>query len=234
MGTYVKVKNDELMHYGVLGMRWGHSKKGYRSNSIRSALARRSNDKTDAGFNDWKSNDQKKQVAIGAGKNRNELKRAYDADPKNKQLKAEYKTANKEYKSALGKNTTYRKGVVKQEVGSDMSRKYLSEAKKLKKQIDAGKGDATTKKQYQKLMNKYDVERASARRAVAVASKRSQKKASMKRAMTMSAKAAATTAVVGAGGYYVNKHLISQGKQPINVSQVVNLAKKAKEFMGYF
>ena len=235
MSHYIKImKDDELAHFGVLGMKWGHSKKGYRSTNIRSAIARRSNDKTDAGFNDWKKNDDRKQTAISAGKKRNELKRAYDADPKNKQLRSEYKSANKEYKSALGKNTTYRKGVVKQEVGSDMSRKYLSEAKKLKKQLDSGKGDANTKKQHQKLMNKYDVERASARRAVAVANKRSQKKASIKRAMTMSVKAAAATAAVTAGGYYVNKNLVANGKQPIDIPRVVNFAQKAKDFMGYF
>lgn len=225
---------DELLHFGIPGMKWGHSKNGYRSTSVRSAIARRSNDKTDAGFNDWKKNDNQKQEAINAGKKRNELKRASDTDPKNKQLRSEYKSADKEYKSALSKNTTYRKGVVKQEVGSDMARKYLSEAKKLKKQIDNGNGDANTRKQYQKLMNKYDVERASARRAVAVASKRSQKKASIKRAMTMSVKAAATTAAVTTGGYYINKTLMANGRQPIDVSRVINLAQKAKDFMGYF
>ena len=83
-------------------------------------------------------------------------------------------------------------------------------------------------------MNKYDVERASARRAVAVANKRSQKKASIKRAMTMSVKAAVATAAVTAGGYYVNKNLIANGKQLIDIPRVINFAKKAKEFIGYF
>ena len=45
----INSNKDELTHYGVLGMKWGkHSKTGYRSTSIRSALARRSNDITDA------------------------------------------------------------------------------------------------------------------------------------------------------------------------------------------
>lgn len=235
MTQYVKIiKNDALSHVGVLGMHWGHTKKGYRSTNIRSALARRSNDVTDAGFKDWKENDQKKQHAISTGKTKNEAQRNYASNPKDKQAKSDYKSANKDYKSALKANTTYRKGVVKQEVGSDMARKYLSDAKKLKKSIDAGTADSKTKQQYQHLMNKYDVERASARRAVAVASKRSQKKASMKRAMTMTVKAAAATAAITAGGAYVNNKLASQGKQTINIQAVVDFAKKAKDFAGYF
>ena len=236
MTHFIKITDDnqELYHFGVKGMRWGHTKTGYRSTSIRSAIARRQNDATDAGFKDWKVNADKKQDAVVAGKKRNEAKRAYESDRSNKQLKADYKTADKEYKKALSKNTTYRKGVVKQEVGKDMSRKYLSDAKKLKKQIDAGQGTDETKKQYQRLMNQYDIERASARRAVAVASKRSQKKASMKRAMTMSVKAAVATAAVAAGSQYINSRLVAQGKQPVDIPRVINFATKAKDFMGYF
>ena len=44
--------NPELYHYGVKGMKWGVRKKrsSYRSTSLRSAMARRQNEKVDAGF----------------------------------------------------------------------------------------------------------------------------------------------------------------------------------------
>ena len=91
-------------------------------------------------------------------------------------------------------------------------------------------------------MSKHDVERANARRAPEVAAKRSAKKAAIKRGMTMTVKAAATTAAVSAGAYAVNKYLsdhqvtlngksVSFGKQ--NISSVLDTAKKVKDFMGY-
>ena len=231
---YIKITDDEIKHYCILGMKWGHSKRGYRSTNVRSAIARRSNDVTDSGFKDWQENDKKKKTAIDVGTKRNEAKIRYEKNRSDKQAKDDYRSANKEYKQALGKNTTYRKGAVKQEVGQDMARKYLSEAKKLKKQIDSSQGNSETKKQYQKLMNQYDIERASARRALSVANKRSQKKASIKRAMTMSVKAAAGAAAVAVGSKYVNDRLVSQGRQPINIQRILDFAKKAKDFSGYF
>ena len=97
-------------------------------------------------------------------------------------------------------------------------------------------------KQYNKLMSKHDVERAKARKAVDVATKRSRKKASMKRAMTMTAKAAATSAAIGVGVYaanrYLSNHNVTLNGQSVrfstqNVSSVVDIANKARKFMGY-
>ena len=59
------------------------------------------------------------------------------------------------------------------------------------------------------------------------------KQASLKRAATMSVKAAATTAAIGTGIYAVNRYL-THGNLNINSSQVVDWAKKAKNAMGYF
>lgn len=223
-------------------MRWGHRKTSYKSTGIRSAIARRSNKKVDEGFKKWNDNAKKRDDAINLGKTRNAAKLAYESNKSDKNLKSAYKAADKEYKKALSKNTTYRKGVVRQEVGKDASRKYLSEAKKIKKQLDANPGDRQLQKKYNDLMSKHDIERANARRAVEVGTKRSQKKAAMKRAMTMTVKTAATTAAVSAGAYavnrYLNNHQVSFNGQRVNVGSqsirdVMDKVNKAKKFMGY-
>lgn len=238
--------NDYLMHYGVKGMKWGVRKNSsgasYKSTGIRSALARRSNEKVDKSFKDWGENAKKRDDAIELGKKANKAKIAYEKDKSNKSLKDEYKQANKEYKKALSSNTTYRKGVVRQKVGQDISRKYLSEAKKVKKQLDNDPTNKDLQKQYNQLMSKHDVERAKARRAVDVSTKRMRAQASIKRSMTMTVKTAAGTAAVAGGLYAVNKYLdnhqvtlngqrVQFGAQ--NVSNVVSMAKTAKDLLGY-
>ena len=241
--NYILTSGGELYHYGVKGMKWGVRKDvnaGYKSTTIRSALSRRANKKVDKGFDDWKENAKKRDTAIELGKQANVAKLAYEKDKSNKDLKAAYKSANKQYKKALSDNTAYRKGVVRQEVGKDASRKYLSEAKKVKKQLDADPGNKQLRKQYDNLMSKHDVERANARRAVDVGRKRSQIKANMKRKMTMTVKAAAGTAALAAGTYAVNRYLnahdvtingnaVRLGTQ--SVSSAVNAAKKVARMM---
>ena len=235
--------NNELYHFGVKGMRWGHRKNNYKSTSIRSAMARTENNKVDKGFKDWNENAKKRDNAIELGKKANASRRAYENDKSNKSLKSAYKQDNKAYKKALRKNTTYRKGVVKQEVGKDISRKYLSDAKKVKKQLDADPSNKQLQKRYNDLMSKHDVERAKARKAVDIANKRSRKKAAIKRGMTMSVKAAGATAACAAGAYAVNRYLDNHNVtingrrvqlKAQNISDVVGKAKKVKNFLGYF
>lgn len=234
---------NELMHYGVLGMRWGKRKDNYHSTGIRSALARRSNEKVDKNFKKWTENSKKKADAIELGKKANLSKRAYEDNRQDKSLKNQYKQDNKAYKKALRGNTTYRKGQIKQEVGSDLSRKYLSEAKRVKKQLNADPSNKDLQKKYNSLMSKHDVERARARRAPEVAANRSRKIASIKRGATMTVKAAAGTAAVAAGTYAVNKYLTNHqvtlnGKRVTlgmqNVRDVVDIAKKVKDIGKFF
>lgn len=233
MSNHNTSSSSELYHHGVKGMKWGVRKKSnYRSTGIRSALARRSNEKVDKSFKNWNENAKKRTNAIDLGKKANQDRMAYEKNKSDKSLKTAYKQSSKAYKKALRGNTTYRKGQIKSEVGKDISRKYLSEAKKVKKQLDKNPNNKELKKQYSQLMSKHDVERASARRAPEVAAKRSAKKASIKRTMTMTVKAAATTAVVGAGLYATNKY-VANGKININAQQVIEYANKAKKVLGY-
>ena len=236
-------RSDELYHYGVLGMKWGKRKNSYHSTGVRSAIARRSNEKVDKSFKKWNENSKKRENAIDLGKKANLSKLSYEKDKGNKDLKQQYKADNKAYKKAVRKNTTYRKGQIKKEVGSDLSRKYLSDAKKVKKQLDADPSNKQLKKQYNNLMSKHDVERARARRAPQVAAKRSSKKAAIKRGMTMTIAAAATTAAASAGAHAANRYLnshkvtvngkrVSFSKQ--NIRDIAGAAKKIKDLMGYF
>lgn len=226
---------DELYHYGVLGMRWGvkkNDKSAHRSTSLKAAAARRANKKVDKGFDKWKESTKNRDDAIELGKKVTAAKMAYENDKTDKGLKSAYKTVNKEYKTALKKNTTYQKGVVRQEVGRDASRKYLSAAKKVKKQLTADPANKQLQKRYNDLMSKHDIERADARRATSVSAKRSAKKASIKRTMTMTTKAVAATAAVSVGMYAVNKYTKGRVSSQF-VSGMTNTAKKGKEFLGY-
>lgn len=221
---------DYLMHYGIPGMKWGVRKKDYSSTSVRAAMARRQNDKVDAGFKNWNDNSKKKANAIDLGKSMNTNRMAYESN-RNKQTKAAYKSSKKAYKKALRKNTTYRKGAIRGEVGKDASRKYLSAAKKVKKQLDADPNNKQLKRQYSDLMSKHDIERAKARKAPEVGANRSRKIAAVKRGLTMSAKAVATTAAVGGGLYLANKYGVLNTS--ISSDDVIRYAKVGKKILTY-
>jgi hypothetical protein len=132
--------------------------------------------------------------------------------------------------------------VVRKEVGQDLSRKYLSEAKKVQKQLARDPSNTQLQKAYNDLMSKHDIERAKARRATEVSQKRSQRKASMKRTMTMTIKAAATTAAISAGAYAINRYLSSRdvtvnGRSvkisSSHISDFTSTIKKVKDVFGY-
>ena len=231
--------SDELYHHGVKGMKWGVRKSKYHSTGVRAAIARKKNQKVDEGFNEWKENAKKRSDAIDLGKKANASKMAYENNRSDKNLKKQYKTDEKAYKKALSKNTTYRKGQVRKETGSDLSRKYLSEAKKVKKQLTSDPSNKQLKKRYNELMSKHDIERAKARKAEQVAANRSRKKASMKRAMTMTVKAAAGTAAVAVGVAATNavlsKYNVQLNGRPISINseqvkRVVKFGKKASRY----
>ena len=228
-----------LAHHGIKGQKWGvrryqnsdgsytnAGKIRYRSTSISSAIARRQNEKVDKGFKKWKEGASNRDNAIAAGKKKNDALIAYKSG---KGTRKDYKASNKEYKRALRKNTTYRKGSVKQDVGKDLSRKYLSEAKRIEKQLRNDPSNRKLRREYTKMMNAHDIERAKARRVQEKYANRSAKKASMKRAVTLSMKAAAASVLIGAGVKYAN----DKGYMNINSDQVNNYIKIGKKVLKY-
>lgn len=237
---------EELYHHGIKGMKWGvrryqnpdgsrtpEGKKRYRSTSFSAKIARKQNEKIDKGFKKWDENSQKKSNAIELGKKANQARMDYERDSGNKELRIQYKKANKDYKKALNDNTTWRKGDIKKEVGSDISRKYLSEAKKVQKQLEKDPNNKQLKKQYNDLMSKHDIERAKARRAPQVAQNRSRKIASVKRGATMTVKTAAVGAAATAGTVVVNQYLRNNGMKTINSDSIMRAAKTVKKILRY-
>ena len=124
-----------------------------------------------------------------------------------------------------------------------MSRKYLSEAKKVNKQLTKDPSNKQLQKQYDQYMSKHDVERAKARRVAGAYANRSRKIATIKRGMTMTAKAAAASAAVAGGVYAVNRYLdnhqVTLNGQRVrfgvqHVANPNNAARVVKDLLRYF
>lgn len=217
----ILVHSADIYHWGILGQRWGQRRfqnedgtyteegkarrRSYSSTGIRAAIARRKNEKVDKGFKKWQEGSKNKADAIEKGKNYVQKRINYETDKSNLEAKEAYKTSKKEYKQALKKNTTYRKGSVKDEVYHDLARKYLSAAKRTEKALQKDPNNKDLQKQYNKYMSQHDIYRAKGRKAQDKAAKISNKKANVKRRITVLAKTAATAAVITAGVAAANK-----------------------------
>ena len=214
--NYTNYNYDELYHYGVQGMRWGHR------NSIKAAIAKRKNDKVDKSFIKWKENANKRDNAINLGKELNKTKLAYENNRSSDELKKQYHEANKNFKKANRQNPPVNKGEIRHQAGQDISRKDLSESKKVTKQLLSDPTNKKKQKKYGDLLNKHDIERAKARKAISVGEKRMRAKSSIKRAMTMTVTAVVTSAAIAGGVYAANKyfagHNTTLNGKPIRVN----------------
>lgn len=200
--------------------------------SIASKIAERQNKKVDESFKKWKENSEKRADAIELGKKATISLMASKADPTNKDLKAQAKADKKAYKKAFKLNTTYRKGQIKSEVLSDKSRKELSKAKKLEKELAKDPTNKALKKELKKTRDAYNIDRAKARRAPQTYANRSKAKANLKRATTMSVKAATTATAI-----YAAKKFVENRNMNVNVQTAYDNAKEVeklfKEFYKY-
>lgn len=244
----IDMNNNYLVHHGIKGQKWGirrfqksdgsltnagKKRRSYYSTGIRSAIAKVQNRKVDKGFEKWKEGSKNRENAIDLGKIANQKRLIYESDKTNKQAKIGYKQANREYKKALNANTTYRKGQVRGEVGSDLSRKYLSEAKKVEKKLNQDPSNRKLQKQYSDLMSKHDIERAKARRAPSVGAARSRRIATTKAMVTKTAKAAIASAALAVGAKAFQKYIAPKINYSVSSEEVQEFVKKGASYLKY-
>ena len=218
----MRVYRDEFYHSGIKGMHWGvrryqnedgtlteagkkRQKQQYHSTGLRAYIARKRNERVDASFKKWKEGAEARDNAIEIGKKATAAEMEYNRNP-NKDTKASMKSARKAYKHALSKNTTYRKGSVREAVGRDKAKAYLLEARQISKQMKTDPENRQLAKKYDSYMSKHDVERAKAGRAQSVGATRSRRIASLKRAGTMAAKGAAIAGTAYVGLRHLKKY----------------------------
>ena len=107
-----------LIHYGILGQKWGvrrfqnpdgsytqegKKRRGYTSTSLRAYISKKRNEKVDKSFKEWNKNADFKADAIEKGKKANIAKMEWERDKQNRDKKRAYKGAEKDYKKALSK-----------------------------------------------------------------------------------------------------------------------------------
>lgn len=197
-----------------------------KDSGIRAAIAERQNKKIDDSFKDWKTNSEKRADAIELGKKATLSMMAAKENPGDKALKAQAKADQKAYKKAFKENTTYRKGQIKKEVLSDRSRKELSKAKKLEKELAKDPTNKALQKEIKKTRDAYNIDRANARKAPEKYANRSRAIANVKRANTIAVKGAVTAASL-----YAAKKFVESQDLHIDVNATYNTAQEIERLM---
>lgn len=155
-GAFVSVSDDELMHYGVLGMKWGKRKAQYKSSQNerlaakalsydkKSAKLAKKSEKQHAAYDLERSN----RSAIKAAKYRKKAavaeKKALGADSESRRLRYESKAASLKYKSSkeqikanrISKTTGYGAKAMQYSIKSD---KVAAKAAKARRKIASNK-----------------------------------------------------------------------------------------------
>lgn len=153
---------DELMHHGVKGMKWGQRKKYQSSNGELNRLGRAKQGYKQAKVNQKiaRKNLRKNNYGIGIkGIDRfNKAQKAYNkAEMNTLSAKAKYNAAKAKNKTKADKAefSTYRKAMQKTGLpGSNMDRQYGGRSSSIYNQVKAEKGKAYADKVTKKVQNR--------------------------------------------------------------------------------
>lgn len=155
-----KLSSDELMHYGVLGMKWGHRKKYQTSSGSLNSLGKARKNYEDAKANRKQTlKEQRKKAGLGIGING--IARAQKAQSTYNKSVANEITAKAKYNAAKSKKSktaefnTYRKAMQKSGLaGSAADQKSGGRSTAIYNKIKVEKGKAYADRVQKKVQNR--------------------------------------------------------------------------------